>query len=260
MKLLIKDSDKNLVWREAEYKGRCFCSTVSQYTYGNNDIYAIKDDNRNKLVICSACGAKVLNTPSAINAHRNMVHKSDKCFDCRNLRHQDEKVLSTKYVLNEDGTYSETTKRNVRLFCRLSGWNSYDINSDEAKQRCRYAACENANFNGIEDFWTKYPDAFNEFVTVDRIIDTGYQSMGKYRDYIKYELKCVATLYAIVNNQGICTEFQLGYRRNKYTIRYSKKYDKVWIAEYGDFSELSMLELSEKTEKSIMEKLRTLYK
>ena len=258
MKLLIQERNNNLIWKDVIYKDGHFRASDESAVYDNWNIHAIKDDDRNKIVVCSACGKEVPNTPSSIKAHRNMVNKSNKCFDCRHLRHRNEKITSQKYVLNEDGTYSESTKRNVTLGCGYS-YRTPDINSTEAKRWCRYAACENATFNPIKDFWTKNPDAFNEFITADRIMDVGYKSMYKYADHIVFELKCKAQINALVNNQGICFNFVLNYRNHTYSLRYSKKYDKVWFNDGGVFKELSRLDMAESTEKSIMDKLRKLY-
>lgn len=258
MKLLVQDYNSNLIWKEAIYKDSRFRTPDSRQTYEICSIYAIKDDSRNKTVICSACGKEIPNTPSAIRAHRNMVHKSNKCFECRYLKHSNVKTISQKYVLNDDGTYSESTKRTVNLLCGI-GWRNYSINSTTAQEHCIYAACENAKFKHIEDFWTKYPNAFDEFITVDRIIDTGYKQMHKYTDYITFELKGKANLTAFVNNQGICYNFTLQHYSHTYILRYSKKYNKVWVIYSGAFRDLDVLDLSSSTQEAIIKKLSALY-
>lgn len=258
MKLLIRDNYNNLTWQEALYKSGNFISTDESRYYNNECIYAVKDDNRNKTVICSGCGVEVRNTPSAIKAHRNMINKSNKCFECDYLRHRNETVLSQKYVLNEDGTYNESTKRTVTLGCG-NRWRYPDINSDEARDICKYKRCEEATFKKIEDFWTKYPNAFEEFITIDRIIDAGYKSMYKSAHEIAFELKGRANLIAYVNDQGLCYRFVLRHRSHRYHLRYSKKYDKVCVDNYSN-KELSALPISDDTEEAIIKKLRTLYK
>lgn len=258
MKLLMKDYQHNLSWSEAIYKDGGFRSVDGDRNYNNENIYAVKDDNRSKTVICSGCGKEVRNTPAAIKAHKNMINKPNKCFECSYLRHRNETVLSQKYVLNEDGTYNESTKRTVTLGCG-NRWRYPDINSDDARDACKYKCCENATFKKIEDFWTKYPNAFEEFITIDRIIDAGYKKMYKSTNEIIFELKGRANLVAHVNNQGLCFEFVLRHRSHRYTLRYSKKYDKVWFEQYGSFKELSKLDIAEDTEKAILNKMRTLY-
>lgn len=258
MKLLIRDDVNNLSWKDAIYKNGKFHPLNGERPYYNSSIYGVKDDNRNKMVRCSACGQEISNTPAAIRSHRNMVHKSNKCFNCNYLKHGSETVLSQKYVLNDDGTYLESTKRNVRLLCGYS-WKNWNINSDKAKQVCRYAACENATFNRIEDFWTKYPDAFNEFITIDRIIDIGYKDMHKYAPYITFSLKGKARLEAYVNNQGICYEFKLYYRRDSYVLRYSKKYDTVWVVRNSGFVKLETYDISDDIKESVAKRIRALY-
>ena len=257
MKILVIDRNNNLSWVDVTYKDRYFRSLDEETTYYLNQIYAVKDDNRSKTVICSYCGKEVSNSPSAIKSHRNMVHKSNKCFDCYYLKHINEKVLSQKYVLNEDGTYFESTKRNVKLVCNHE-YRKYDINTEDAKRVCKYRGCENAEFYRIKDFLTEYPDAFDEFITIDRIIDSGYKEMYKYNDHITFHLKGKTRIAASVNNQGICFSFRLDYQRNSYVLRYSKKYDRVWVFD-GTVRELEHYGISNGTKEAILKTLRKLY-
>lgn len=257
MKILIKDGFNNLVWQEVIYKNGMFRSVDDKLRYNNYQIYSVKDDDRNKMVICSGCGKEVRNTPAAIKAHREMINKPNKCFECNCLRPINTTVMSQKYVLNDNGTYTESTKRNVQLVCN-NGYNYYDINSESAKQVCRYAKCENAVFRNIADFWTKYPNAFDEFITIDRIIEAGYKEIYKSSEGVDIEFKGRANLTAHINNQGLCCEFGLRYRGCYYTLRYSKKYDKVWVAN-NDFRELSYVGISDFTTDAVMKKIRSLY-
>ena len=107
MKILIRNSNGNLIWQDAIYKNSNFRSLDEKLSYSVTDIYAIKDDNRNKTVVCSACGKEVSNTPAAQKAHQNRVCSKDKCYECNYLYRSEKKILSHKYVLNEDGTYTE---------------------------------------------------------------------------------------------------------------------------------------------------------
>lgn len=257
MKILIKDGVNNLVWKDAVYKDRKFYSTEENWCRELYDIYSVKDDNRNKIVVCSYCGKEIPNTPSAIKAHQNMVNRSNKCFECDYLRHRNSTVVSQKYVLNDDGTYTESTKRNVNLCCNIT-WSYHDINSDAAKRNCKYARCETAEFRHIEDFWTRYPGAFDEFITIDRVLDGGYKNIHKSTNEIDIVLNGKVNLTAIINNQGICYEFLLHYRKRYYILRYSKKYNKAWIISYG-FKELSSVDISEFAEGNIIKKLSSLY-
>jgi hypothetical protein len=74
MKLLIRENDNNLAWKEVGYKnGSFFDTTNEKCKYSNDRIYAIKDDDRNEIVICSACGKEVRNASAAMDAHRNSI-------------------------------------------------------------------------------------------------------------------------------------------------------------------------------------------
>ena len=258
MKLLIQNKDMTLEWKDVIYKNGTFMPEDESKHYDQNDIFAIKDDDRNKTVVCAACGKEVKNTPASIKAHRNMINNPNKCFDCGDLRTRDAKTTSQKYVLNDDGTYNDTTKRVVRLVCG-NGWRYPDINSDDAKSVCKYSRCENTTFKSIEDFWTKHPGAFDEFITIDRLIDAGYKSVWKTGNEVIFEIKCRSNLKAVVNNQGLCIFFELRHRHQFYTLRYSKMYDKAWVVNSYSFKDLNRLDIGETTINSIMNKLRNLY-
>ena len=261
MKILVLDKNNNFVWKEVEYqKGRFISTENPNNAYGVGHIYALKDDNRNKTVICSRCGKEIKNTPSAIKAHQNMINKPNKCFECTLMKKQNEKLVHEKFTLNEDGTYTETTKGSVNLVCSADYWQRPDINSETARNVCRYKGCETAQFRQIEDFWTKYPNAFNEFITIDRIIDTGYKSMRKYTHHIDFQLKGRGNLTACVNDKGLCYKIVLDYKRRTYDLRYSKKYDRVWINKYGELRDISYIGMSEDTEEAVVKKLKALYK
>ena len=258
MKLLIRENDNNLTWKDVGYKnGFFFDITNEKCIYDNDRIYAIKDDDRNKIVICSACGKEVRNTSAAMDAHRNMINNPDKCFECHYLRARNGTVTSQKYSLNEDGTYNETTKRVVTLTCGNS-WSHPDIS--QARDICYDARCENATFKSIEDFWTRTPDAFDEFITIDRLLDCGYDNTFKTPNGIVVTIKSTCKLHACVNNQGIVYAFELWYQRRGYTIRYSKRYDKVYVEYAGNFREFNYIGISDSTRESILNKFRKLYK
>lgn len=257
MKILIMDGSDNLVWQDVVYKQGMFYKPESPTCWYQHQIYSIKDDDRNKLTICSACGKEISNTPSAIKAHRNMINKPNKCFECAYLSTINATTILHKYTLSDDGTYTEATKRKVSLVCN-SVYRNYDINSSSAKQVCKYARCENASFRKVEDFWTKYPNAFDEFITIDKFIEDGQTNLYRYSSEIIIELTGRLNLTALINNQGLCYEFILRYYSNAYHLRYSKKYDKMWVFN-SNCIELEKSEISESTQKQILKKLRSLY-
>jgi hypothetical protein len=259
MKIFVRDNQNNLSWQDAIYTKGYFRTPDERSLYYTSDIYAIKDDDRNKTVICSSCGKEIPNTKASIKAHKNMINKPDKCFGCGHLRQRDAVVLAQKYLRNEDGTYTESTKRTVTLTCNRS-YSYPDINTAAARNCCRYVGCENATFEPIVDFWTQYPGAFDEFITIDRIIDSGVKGMHKYNTCIRFTLMFKPFLKAVVNNQGVCCCFELEHRQHSYTLRYSKKYDKVWVVKNTEMTALDSLDIAESTIKAIIKKLRTLYK
>lgn len=258
MKILIRDNADNLVWREVIYRNDHFKSLDGSMTYCDNVIYAVKDDDRNKTVICSYCGEEVKNTPSAIRAHRAKLESPHKCFECPSLKTKSAVVVSRKYVRNEDGTYHESTKRNVELICDRR-YPYRDINSAEAKQACRYYGCANALFNPISDFWTNNPNAFDEFITVDRIVDAKYRQITKFSNGFRFTLKGKTRLVVDVNKQGLCVRFRLHYYNNQYELRYSKKYDTVYVVDSYGIRTIDHFDISEATIGMVIRKFRTLY-
>ncbi len=257
MKVLIQNGNYNLVWKDAVWKNGSFRSLDERETYDNSKIFSVKDDDSNKIVVCPACKQEIRNTPAAIRKHQNMINEPNKCFECRYMRPINSTILSQKYVRNEDGTYAESTKRTVNLVCGNS-YGSYDINSPDARRACKYSNCETAIMRPVEDFWTKYPNAFDEFITVDKIIEYGYTSVHKYEHTIEFDIKCKSKLTAFTNGQGLCYGFQLHYHRRYYELRYSAKYDKLFVLHYG-LKELSCVDISEATQEQILKKMSALY-
>lgn len=259
MKLLMQDPHGNLVWQDAIYKNARFRDPNESRSYEITQIYAVQDDDRNNTVICSACGKEIPNTTAAKNAHQNIINRTDKCFGCQYMHTDVRTTLSRKYVVNEDGTYTESTKRQVELTCG-NFWRSHPaINTDEANRGCRHSACQIAEFRAIEDFWTKYPGAFDEFITTDSLIDAGYSNTHRRGDVLSFDLSGQIELFANVNLQGICTDFTMMFHRQRFLIRYSKKYDKLFVVDCGRFRDLSTIDMSDRTQKTILRKIKALY-
>ena len=77
MKLLMQDPSGNLVWKDAIYKNARFRDPNESRSYEITQIYAIQDDDRNNMVICSACGKEIPNTDDAKIAHQNIINRTD---------------------------------------------------------------------------------------------------------------------------------------------------------------------------------------
>lgn len=259
MKLLMQDPSGNLVWQDAIYKNARFRAPNESRSYEITQIYAIQDDDRNNMVVCSACGKEIPNTDDAKVSHQNIINRTDKCFECNYMHTDVNTTLSREYVANEDGTYIESTKRKVELTCGIL-WRAHPlINTEEANRGCRHAACQNAEFRVIADFWTEHPGAFDEFITADKLIDAGYDNVRRRDDGLVFDLSGQIDLRALVNSQGICTDFSLTFHRQRFLIRYSKRYDKIFVEDCGQFISLSAINMSDRTQKSILRKIKALY-
>lgn len=174
MKVLLRNYDgEQYVWKKAEMKSATKFALEDGGEVRQTDIVSVSRDNRKKFVKCSACGEIIRNTPEAIKEHRDRASTSATCFGCPYIRETNSKQLSAKYTLQEDGRYVVNVKNSVKLSCRNS-WDYYDINSQGARDVCRWKQCATAEMKSIEDVFTKYPGAFDDMITVDKVLDNGF--------------------------------------------------------------------------------------
>lgn len=146
------------------------------------------------------------------------------------------KRLSSKYTLQEDGRYVVNVKNNVKLSCKNS-WDYYDINSQGARDVCRWKQCATSEMKAIEDVFTKYPCVFDDMITVDKVIDNGFTERKEYdiRNEVHYKLKARNNITAVVNKLNIVDKFVIDYRSHQYNVMYSKKYNKLFTMSNGTY-------------------------
>ena len=127
MKLLLRQfGDECYVWKNAEMNDeKTFI--VDGRTVNQGNVVSIYRDNRNKFVKCSHCGTILKNADVEIKEHRLMSTTSTTCFGCQNLRTCEENTKSIKYVLQDDGKYIATVKKEMQLKCRQGWGRLYDI-------------------------------------------------------------------------------------------------------------------------------------
>ena len=237
MRILLRNyNGEQYVWKKAEMKSATKFALEDGGEVRQADIVSISRDNRKKFVKCSACGEIIRNTPEAIKEHRDRASTSSTCFGCPYIRETNSKRLSAKYTLQEDGRYVVNVKNSVKLSCRNS-WDYYDINSQGARDVCRWKLCATSEMKAIEDVFTKYPCVFDDMITVDKVLDNGFTKREEYdmRNEVHYKLKARNNITAVVNKLNIVDKFVIDYRSNHYNVMYSKKYNKLFTMSNGKY-------------------------
>ena len=223
MKVLLKHfNDEVYVWKNAEM-GEVGLFVVEGKEINYDNIVSVSRDNRKKFVKCSACGEII--KKSDIDEHRAKGSTSATCFGCQYMRENGGKQLSVKYSLQEDGSYVGTIKKNVKLMCNKVFYHRVDINSQDARDNCRYKNCATAEMSKIEDIFTRYPGVFDDIITVDSVVDAGFKERREIGNLVYYTLKARNNIVAVVNKMNIVEYFIIHYRSDSWNVMYSKKYN-----------------------------------
>lgn len=263
MRVLLRScrNGEQYVWKKAEmHSATTFALEDGDYVY-QTSVVSISRDNRKKFVRCSSCGELIRNTPEAIKEHTDRASTSATCFGCRYMREGESQQLSAKYTLQEDGSYLVNAKKKTMLYCRVR-YISRDINSQEARENCRFKCCATAEMQPIEDVFTKYPGLFDDIITVDKILENGFTEKIEYthRGVTHYKLKGRNHITAVVNKLNIVDRFVIGYRSQSFDVVYSKKYDKLFLINGSSYKEYNSSEsIPDKTLESIKKKIASLY-
>lgn len=208
-----------------QYKGEGISET---------NILAIIEGGKKGFVQCSNCGETIVNTKAAIKEHleRKSSHKG--CMSCPNLRATRSHNQKVKYVENEDGTFHRVTNDDVTLSCGYS-WHVFSIKDELKSDYCKYRNCTESTITGFDGFFDKYPNAFDDMITVDAL---KFRSVSNYNGYTVFDLKCRGNITAYVNGKGIVDHFRISRRYDSRTVYYSKKYNKLFYENRGKYIEL----------------------
>lgn len=262
MKVLLRSyNGEQYVWKKAEVKNTNHFTLEDGSTVAQTDIVSISRDNRKKFVRCSACGAIIRNTPEEIKEHSLRSTTSATCFGCQYMRECNSKQLSVKYTLQEDGSYVASVKKNLKLACAV-GWNRVDINSQDARNGCKFRLCATAEMQSINDVFTKYPGVFDDMITIDKVLDNGFTERREYTNgnVVEYKLKARNHIIAVVNKLNIVDRFVIDYRGHTISVMYSKKYNKLFGISNGKYIELNgVWFMPDNTFTNIKTKIASLY-
>ena len=222
--LLRKYNGKPYVWEKASYTGSEF--VVNGCTVQEGDVISVMNDNRKNYVKCSSCGQIFRKGSDAFEIHQQQSKGTNMCLTCPNLSARDCGETQVKYVPNGDGTYKKKTVSNVSLYCGgVLIFGKYELNDEVVTERCKYRRCHMATATEVSDFFTTFPGAFDDIITVDKVIDSGYVDFERYGDDSEYGIQSDFYIRAYVNSIGIVQSFFVDYDGEYYTLLYSKKYD-----------------------------------
>lgn len=245
-------------WEDVTFnlKNRKLIDKVENTLY-DSDIFAVKDDERNKYVLCKNCGELILYTEQEIKKHQEKASSSEHCLSCGLLRRRNVKMEDENYTLNSDGTYTYNTRQSCELVC-TNNYSSKEINTADARKGCRYVNCAQKGVEKQFHFFAKYPDAFDYLATVDAFGDA-WSFVEYFSRFCMYKANKKYYLAAYVNNKGIIYKFKTTYRGNDFEFVYSKKYDKIFWCQCGTYEEKSNYSISDIRMKELMMMMHNIY-
>lgn len=259
MKILLRSYEKEpFVWKEAERDSNNNF-VIDGKVFKETDIVSVAEMDKNKFVKCANCGSIIPNNSRAIKAHRNISCDWKNCLKCKYVRIKTQAEKSKGFIRNENGNFDMTVRSVVSLQCG-NLWNGKDILNDDARTGCHFAGCKNAKMLPSDDFFSKNPDAFDDMITVDKIVKNGYTQMWKSGDYTCYELKARNRIYAYVNKFNIVEKFTIQYRYYNDTVVYSKKLDEIFsLNGNGKYAKPIIYGMPDESLENVRKKIASLY-
>lgn len=232
MRAILRDYNK-----EAYVVKDVTCDEKGQYQFEDRiisevNVLAILDNANNEFVKCTACDELIRNNKKDIAAHIKKKESYHGCLDCPHVRIADVQNEKVKMVKNEDDTFNRVVHSNVHLQCNVDYFRRYDILNDARLSICKYRGCTKETIAHNDGFFSKYPNAFDEMITVDAIKFKELFNLGN-KTWMK--LKCRGTVHAIANNKGIIDYFNVRTRYDNRDIFYSKKYNELFVDINGKY-------------------------
>jgi hypothetical protein len=234
MKILLRNyNGKPYVWATAKYNRNDFYVDGSRIPQDN--IVSIMNDNRKKYFRCSCCGQVFRKGDRRFKTHKENAIKPETCFDCPHLYLSGTSRVSAKYVVNKDGSFGLIETMNADLRCdNTNSWFYPSIDSCDAICKCDKRRCADATENEISDFFTQYPGAFDDILTIDRLLDENYDVSLGGRNCLRNEIifnddnHYVISVY--INSIGIVDYFSVRWLGFAWHVYYSKKYDELFVS------------------------------
>lgn len=236
LRVLLRNDYK---WHDAKWDGKTKLLSIGKNRLNTTDIISVENDPRTKYLQCTKCNSIIKNTKKAISEHIQLKSNSKTCLICQYLRSSNEDILKESWVKNDDGTYTRVKKTVCSLTCGNS-WGRPSIDSNDARLACMYRRCDNNTLAPVDDFFIKYPGAFDDMATIDALDKSKWHLYYKSSDdYIEFTWKGRYNLSVYTTSLGIIDYMRCNYRNKSYIIVYSKKYDKMFAIDYGEYRELT---------------------
>lgn len=260
MKILLREYNSvPYVWVTAKYNENHFIVNGNKINPCN--IVSVINDNRKNYVKCSCCGQTFKRGSYKFQIHKENASSPQTCLNCPYLKTENERVISRKRYIDENGNQMETIERNVCLVCgRYGYWTHPNIDSEEAIGYCKKRQCANGMEVEIQDFFTKHPGAFDEIITIDKLLDIGYNITLRPNRGREYELimEDDYTIGAYINKAGIVEHFYIWFEKECYYVYYSKKYNELYW-DCGEYTPFYLEEMDDDIRELIKTDIAVLY-
>lgn len=261
MKILLREYNRApYVWVTAKYNENQF--VVNGEKISQCRIVSVINDNRKNYIQCSCCGQTFKRGSRKFQIHKENASKPQTCFDCPYLKTENERIMASKYTMDENGNATQILERSVRLVCgRYGYWEHPLINSEDAVCYCKKRQCADATEMEITDFFTEYPGAFDDIITVDKLLDMNIPITLKNNRSTEWEfaLEDDYTIGVSVNRLGIVDHFFVWFEQECYYVYYSKKYNEIYW-DCGQYTPFYLEEMDNSTREEIKEEIAKLYR
>ena len=260
MKILLRALGKDQYkWFDAIYSSDYNNFMVNGNIIAETSIVAVHEDNRNEYVKCSKCGKSFKRGSKESTEHVTPVMDTSKCLECGRLRYTPTEDSKVSYTKRNDGLYVKTETMPCILKCAASGYPYDTIESENARTYCIHNTCKNANMLEFSDFFTENPGVFDHIITKDRLEALGHIPMSGYDSTTEYKLNLRNQVWAVANKLGIIDHFILTYRRETYTLYYSKTNNMVYYINDRKYCVWDPYNMPESSKQMIRTKLAELY-
>lgn len=261
MKILLRNyGEEQYVWQTAKYNyGDFYVDGEKEPQY---NVVSIVNDNRKKYIQCSSCGKVFRRDDPRFKEHKRNAIKPETCFNCPHMSVEDTTYLARKFTTNPDGTFTQTEERSANLTCSCTGlWSYYSINHSRSIEGCKKRQCGKATEVEIVDFFTNHPGVFDDIITIDKILDAGYNVNLPKRHEATYDIICgdLYTIGVVINTIGIVDRFVVWFEGDKHHVYYSKRYNELFCSganhKYIDWFPMEMFDETREEIKNAIAKL-----
>lgn len=228
MKVLLRENYK---WVDAKLDTRYnLILDMGGHEIQPAQIVSVENHDRKKYVKCKGCGKIIRKNAKTIAEHQSRSSTSATCLNCDHMSQRSSVVSGKRYLLNDDGSYTVSTKVKCQLVCNYSYYR--DINSEESRTRCKYVRCATSGVEPLKDVFTEYPAVFDTIATVDALDKKKwrYATRNIYDGRLIYNLRKRGLNLSVHVHNGIIDHFV--YKTNGYVMSfvYSAKYHKIfWV-------------------------------